>query len=55
MKLGLRDIVGILVGVTFFYFYVSNTRPVGWFDSVVGIILFAVGFWFVKNFRGLKR
>lgn len=55
MRLSIRDIVGILFGAGLFYLYVSSTRPVGWFDSVVGLILFAVGFLFVRKFRGLKR
>lgn len=54
MRLSIRDILAIVVGVLMFYFYVSNTRPVSWFDSVVGLMLFAVGFVFVKRFKGFK-
>ena len=55
MRLSIRDVLAIVVGVSMFYFYVSNTRPVGWFDSLIGLALFAVGFVFVKRFKGLKR
>ena len=54
VKLSVRDVLGIVCGVALFYFYVSNTRPVGWFDSVVGLVLFFVGVYFVKNFKGFK-
>ena len=55
MSLSIRDIVGMLFGAGLFYLYVSSTRPVGWFDSVVGLILFAAGFLFVRQFKGIKR
>jgi hypothetical protein len=54
MTLSKRDIAGIAVGLLLFFFYVSNTRPVGWFDSVVGLTLFAIGFFFIKFFKGIR-
>ena len=34
--------------------FVANVRPVGWFDSLVGMILGVVVFIVVKNFKGFK-
>jgi uncharacterized BrkB/YihY/UPF0761 family membrane protein len=55
MKLSIRGTLGIIAGASVFYLYVTNTRPVGWFDAVVGLILFAVVFLFIKRFKGFKR
>ena len=55
MTLSIRDVIGIILGGAMFLFYVSNTRPVGWFDSVVGLLLFAAVFFVVKTFKGFKR
>ena len=55
MRLSIRDVIGIILGGAMFLFYVSNTRPVGWFDSVVGLLLFAAVFFAVKTFKGFKK
>ena len=49
MTLSTRDVIGIILGGAMFLFYVSNTRPVGWFDSVVGLLLFAAVFQFAHE------
>ena len=54
MRFSIRTIIGILLGVAIFYAYVSNVRPVSWFDSLVGIILAVIVFVVVKKFKGLK-
>ena len=54
MRFSISTIIGIALGVSTFMFYVSNVRPVGWFDSLVGMILGVVVFIVVKNFKGLK-
>ncbi len=54
MRLSISTIVGIILGVSTFLFFVSNVRPVGWFDSLVGMILGVVVFVVVKKFKGLK-
>lgn len=54
MKLSISTIAGIILGASTFMFYVSSVRPVGWFDSVVGLILGAVVFIVVKTFKGIK-
>ena len=54
MRLSISTIVGIILGVSTFLFFVSNVRPVGWFDSLVGMILGIVVFAVVKKFKGLK-
>ena len=38
MKISFKSILGIIFGVSAFMFYVSNVRPVGWFDSSSGDI-----------------
>lgn len=55
MKISIRDLAGVIVGVTLFFLYVSSVRPVGWFDSVVGLILAGVGFYFSKKIKGFKK
>ncbi len=54
MKFSISTILGIILGATIFIFYVSNVRPVGWFDSLVGIILGVIVFVVVKRFKGFK-
>lgn len=54
MKFSISTIIGLALGITAFVFYVSNVRPVGWFDSLVGMILGVVVFFVVKNFKGIK-
>lgn len=54
MKISISTIIGIVAGVFTFMLYVSNVRPVGWFDSLVGLILGVVVFIVVKKFKGLK-
>ena len=43
------------MGIYVFMFYVSNVRPVGWFDSLVGMVLALIAFLVVKNFKGFKK
>ncbi|MFL2724285.1 MAG: hypothetical protein ACJ0F2_06060 [Gammaproteobacteria bacterium] len=54
MKISLKSILGIILGVSAFMFYVSNVRPVGWFDSLVGILLGIIVFIVIKRFKGFK-
>ena len=54
MRISIKTIIGAISGFLVFILYVSNVRPVGWFDSVVGIILASVIFITVINFKGLK-
>tara|TARA_B100001059_G_scaffold202088_1_gene209864 strand:+ start:1020 stop:1184 length:165 start_codon:yes stop_codon:yes gene_type:complete len=54
MRFSISTIISIILGVSAFIFYVSNVRPVGWFDSLVGIIIGFIVFLIVKNFKGLK-
>ena len=54
MRFSISTIIGIALGVSTFIFYVSSVRPVGWFDSLIGMILGVVVFIVVKNFKGLK-
>ena len=54
MRFSISTIIAIILGVTAFMFYVSNVRPVGWFDSLVGIIIWVIVFIVVKNFKGFK-
>jgi len=54
MRFSISTIIGIILGVSTFMFYVSNVRPVGWFDSLVGMVLGAVVFVVVKTFKGVK-
>ncbi len=55
MRLSIRDTIGIVLGVIVAYAYVRANAPVGWFDSVVGLILFVLIFLFIKFFKGFKR
>jgi len=54
MKFSISTIIGLVLGISAFVFYVSNVRPVGWFDSLVGMILGVIVFFIVKNFKGIK-
>jgi len=54
MKFSKSTIIGIILGVSLFLLYVSNVRPVGWFDSVVALVLAVIVFFVVKNFKGIK-
>ena len=54
MRFSISTIIAIILGVTAFMFYVSNVRPVGWFDSLVGMIIGVIVFIVIKNFKGLK-
>ena len=54
MKFSISTLIGIGLGVMTFMFYVSNVRPVGWFDSIVGMALGLIVFIVVKRFKGLK-
>ena len=54
MRFSISTIIGIILGVSTFMLFVSNVRPVGWFDSLVGMILGVVVFIVVKNFKGFK-
>ncbi len=55
MKFSINTILGIVLGVAAFFFYVSNVRPVGWFDSVFGLLLAGIVFLIVKKFKGIKK
>ena len=55
MKISFKSILGIIFGVSAFMFYVSNVRPVGWFDSLVGILLGIIVFIVIKRFKGLEK
>ena len=55
MKFSIQSLVAIIIGVAIFLFYVSNVRPVGWFDSLVGLILGGIVFYAVKKFRGFTK
>ena len=54
MRFSISTIIGIFLGVSTFIFFVSNVRPVGWFDSLVGMILGIIVFVVVKRFKGFK-
>ena len=54
MRFSISTIIGIFLGVSTFMFFVSNVRPVGWFDSLVGMILGVIVFVVVKRFKGFK-
>ena len=54
MKFSISTIIGLVLGISAFVFYVSNVRPVGWFDSLVGMVLGVIVFFIVKNFKGIK-
>tara|TARA_Y100001935_G_C17158918_1_gene434271 strand:+ start:640 stop:804 length:165 start_codon:yes stop_codon:yes gene_type:complete len=54
MRFSISTIIGIFLGVSAFIFFVSNVRPVGWFDSLVGMILGVIVFVVVKRFKGFK-
>tara|TARA_B100000902_G_C27009459_1_gene764001 strand:+ start:24 stop:188 length:165 start_codon:yes stop_codon:yes gene_type:complete len=54
MRFSVSTIVALILGVSAFAFYVSNVRPVGWFDSIVGMVIGLIVFIIVKNFKGIK-
>ena len=54
MRFSISTLVAIGLGAMTFLFYVSNVRPVGWFDSIVGMILAVIVFFVVKRFKGIK-
>tara|TARA_B100000902_G_C26637557_1_gene587490 strand:+ start:162 stop:326 length:165 start_codon:yes stop_codon:yes gene_type:complete len=54
MRFSISTIIATAFGVMTFLFYVSNVRPVGWFDSIVGMILAVIVFFVVKRFKGIK-
>tara|TARA_B100000959_G_C14790553_1_gene545393 strand:- start:307 stop:471 length:165 start_codon:yes stop_codon:yes gene_type:complete len=54
MRFSYLTVIGIILGVSVFIFYVSNVRPVGWFDSLVGMVLGLIVFIVVKRFKGFK-
>ncbi len=54
MRFSISTLIAIGLGIMTFLFYVSNVRPVGWFDSIVGIILGVIVFIVVKRFKGIK-
>ena len=55
MKLSIRSVIGIILGVLIGAAYVRLNAPVGWFDSVVGLSLVVVVFVVVKVFKGFKK
>ena len=54
MKIEISTFVAIILAAAVFILYVSNVRPVGWFDSIVAMILSSVVFIVVKRFQGFK-
>ena len=54
MRFSISTIIGIILGVSTFIFFVSNVIPVGCFDSLIGIVLGVIIFLVVKNFKGFK-
>tara|TARA_B100000575_G_C23100524_1_gene634918 strand:- start:1409 stop:1573 length:165 start_codon:yes stop_codon:yes gene_type:complete len=54
MRFSISTIIGIILGVSTFIFFVSNVRPVGWFDSLIGMVLGVIVFLVVKKFKGFK-
>jgi uncharacterized BrkB/YihY/UPF0761 family membrane protein len=54
MIIKIKTLIAIILGIFVFYLYVSNVRPVGWFDSVVGLALGLLTFICVKFFKGIK-
>ena len=54
MRFSVSTVIGIVLGVSAFMFFVFNVRPVGWFDSLVGMIFGVIVFVVVKKFRGFK-
>ena len=55
MKISIRSVIGIILGVLVCVAYVRLNAPVGWFDSVVGLSLAVVVFVVVKAFKGFKK
>ena len=49
-----RTVIAIVLAVTTMVFYFRITRPVGWFDAVVALILAGIVFYIVKKFRGIE-
>ena len=54
MKISIKTFISLILSVLAFYLYVSNVRPVGWFDSLIGMFLAAVVFIAVERFKGFK-
>lgn len=54
MKISTKTIISLIFSVSAFYIYVSNVRPVGWFDSLTGMFLATIVFIAVKRFKGFK-
>ena len=54
MRIKVKTLIAITLSIFVFYLYVSNVRPVGWFDSVVGLVLGLLTFIFVKTFKGFR-
>ena len=54
MKISIKTLISLILSVSVFYLYVSNVRPVGWFDSIVGMILAVILFIVIKRFKGFK-
>ncbi len=54
MRFSISTIIGLILGISTFMFYVSNVAPVGWFDSLVAMILAVIVFVVVITFKGFK-
>ena len=54
MKISIKTLISLIFSISTFYLYVSNVRPVGWFDSLIGMFLAAIVFLVVKRFKGFK-
>ena len=54
LRFDLRTVVGAVLAAAVFFSYVTNVRPVSWFDALVGLIFGAATFVIVKKFAGFK-
>jgi uncharacterized BrkB/YihY/UPF0761 family membrane protein len=53
MKLKISSIIYAIIGILAGFLYISNVRPVGWFDSVFGIFIAIVVFILLKRVKGI--
>jgi uncharacterized BrkB/YihY/UPF0761 family membrane protein len=54
MKISIKSFISLILSIAVFYLYISNVRPVGWFDSLVGMFLAVIVFILLKRFKGFK-
>jgi len=53
MNVSFKTIFCLLISSSIFFVYVSQVRPVGWFDSVVALVI-SVGCFIWLRFKVLK-